>query len=290
MPRREIKRRRRKTSEGGYLTAHRRAVSDLEVQDLLAVLRREWQKIDRIERGNRLLDLAKRGCSTRGLGEALGQSATNILRYMTFPTLPEREREAIRSGSSAKEILALEAQADRRRKMRERVALDDRTGELSDHLADAILAFCKTIKRVPPTPVLENELVSFLSEARNAAWEMEASGVPPLKLPKRLDLRQRFQRTRPPVQEDLLYMAHLANWLAVLLRAEAPERPIWERAIEKAGKRSGELHVRLTISEHFRARRERELKLWELLLEGPPPRKRYPKGARTMAKQGSQPG
>jgi hypothetical protein len=205
---------------------------------------------------------------------------------MTFPTLPQLEREAIRTGSSAKHILALKAKAERRRKMRGRSSFDEKTGELSDRLADTILAFCKTNDEVPPTPVLEEELVPFLSEARNAAWKMEASGEPPIKLTKQLNLRERFLRTMPRVQPELLYMAHLAKWLAVLLRAEAPERPIWERAIEKAGKRSKELRVRLTIQQHFDARLERQ---WELFV-GPPPRKVYPGGAHRLGKQGSQAG
>lgn len=257
-----------------------------EVQRLIAELNDEWETIDRFDRGERLLSLAGLGCSTRGLAEALGQSATNIRRYMTFPALTEREREAIRTGSSAKHILALKSQADRRRKMRERVSLDMRTGELSDCLADTILAFCKTIKGMPPTPVLENELIFFLSEAGNAAREMDAAGTPPMKLPKRLELRQRFRRTRPQLQQDTLFMAYLAKWLAVLLRAEAPERPIWERAIEKAGKRSRELHVRLTIPQQFQVRRQRALDI----SEGPPPRRRYSGEAWRLGKQGSPTG
>jgi hypothetical protein len=286
MPHRRIKRKRRENQKRHNLTAHRRAASDAEVQRLLADLRREWKTIDRLERGNRLLDLAKRGCSIRGLEEALGQSATNLRRYMTFPKLPERERDAIRTGASAKHILALKAQANRRRKMRERIALDDRTGELSDHLAETILAFCKTVGRVPPTPVLENELVSFLSEARNTAWEMERSGVRPLKFTKRMGLRQRIRRTEPQAQEVAFYMAHLANWLAALLRAEAPERPIWERAIEKAGSRSKELRVKLTIRQQLERRRQRLLEI----SQGPPPRPTYSGGAQRMRRQGPQTG
>jgi hypothetical protein len=58
---------------------------------------------------------------------------------MTIAALPETEREAIRNGASAKKILARKAGADRLRNMRERVALDMRTGELSERLADMIL-------------------------------------------------------------------------------------------------------------------------------------------------------
>lgn len=168
--------------------------------------------------------------------------------------------------------------------MRERVSLDQRTGELSDRLADIILEFCKTIKGVPPTPVLESELVTFLSEARNEAWAMEASGAPPMKFPKRMDLRQRFRRTQPRFEPDTLCIAHLAEWLAVVLRAEEPERTIWERAIEKARKRSGELQVRLTLQQHFQVRRQKELEI----LNGPPPRRQYANEAWRLGKQGSQ--
>jgi hypothetical protein len=108
MLRKRAVRTRRKRSDRGNLKVHRRTLADPRVQKLIRSLSRKWQKIDRVERGERLLDLAKLGCSTRGLGEALAQSATNIRRYMAFPALPEREREAIRSGSSAKQILALE--------------------------------------------------------------------------------------------------------------------------------------------------------------------------------------
>lgn len=200
---------------------------------------------------------------------------------MTFPKLPKRERDAIRTGPSAKHMLAVKAHANRRRKMRERVALDERTGESSDRLADTILAFCKSIRGLPPNPVLEHEFVFFLSETRNAAWHLDASGVRPLKIPKRLDLRRRFLKSRPQVQEGVHYMAYQAYWLATLLRAEAPERPIWEGAIDKAEKRSKELRVKLTIRQQLEVR-QRELEL----LPGPPPRPRYPGGSAEAAKTG----
>lgn len=289
MPGQQPKRTFRGKSKGPNLTAHRRALADPEVQRLLAELCDQWDALDRIERGEKLVKLATLGCSTRGLEDALGYSATNIRRHMTFPKLPEQEREAIRTGSSAKIILDRKAEADRRAKSFERVSFDKRTGELSDRLADRILAFCraskpKGLKRVPYAPILEQELVSFLSEVRNAVWQMEASGAPPMKLPKTRNLRQRFQRTRPSADPDLNYMAHLAQWLAVFLRAEAPERPIWECAIDKAGKRSKELRVRLTIAQHLQIRQEREL----LKILGPPPRRHYVNEARRLPRQGSQ--
>lgn len=279
MARRRIKRRKAK---GPHLTAHRRAVARPEVRELLADLCLDWKSIDRIEKGKRLLDLAALGCSTRGLAPVLQTSATNIRRYMTFPTLSEREREAVRAGSSAKRILDRKAQTDRRGKMRERVSLDNQTGKLSDGLADTILAFCKTINGVPSTAVLEDELVFFLGETRNAAWQMEALGSPTVKLRKRLSLVQRFRKTRPQIEEGEMYLVHLSRWLAILLRSEMPERPIWERAIEKAGGRSKELRVRLTIRQHLALRKQKSLEM----TEGPPPRREYSREAWRLGRQG----
>jgi hypothetical protein len=52
------------------------------------------------------------------------------------------------------------------------------------------------------------------------------------------------------------------------------------------GKRSGELRVRVTIQQHMQVRLQREL----ARIEGPPRRKVYPNGARSMPKQGKRTG
>jgi hypothetical protein len=212
-------------------TAHRRAAEDPQVQVLIGALRFDWEKIDRVTRGERLRQLAERGCSTRGLGEALGQSATSVRTHMNIAALPEKDREAVRTGASAKKILGRKAEGDRLRKVRERVALDLRTGELSDRLADVIIAFCQTVDRVPKSRILEGEFDTFLGLLRSA---FNNCVLFPVKLPKRLKLKQRFLRTRPRVEGDPLFMAYRAEWLATLLLSEAPELPIRERAIEKA--------------------------------------------------------
>jgi hypothetical protein len=160
---------------------------------------------------------------------------------MTIAALPEKEREAIRSGASAKNVLARKAQEDRLRKMRERVALDMRTGELSDRLADVIIAFCNTIDGVPESRILEGYFDAFLGSLELA---LEIADLHPLRLSKRLTLKQRFLRTRPRVEGDPLPLAYRAEWLATLLLSEAPEPQIRELAIEKAGKGRQELKVR----------------------------------------------
>jgi hypothetical protein len=264
-------------------TAHQRAAADEKVRDLILSLRREWDKIDRIERGNKLRQLADAGCSKRGLAGALGLSATTIHRHMTVASLPESEREAIKAGSSAKKILARKASVDRTRRIQEQIALDAKTGELSDRVADTIIAFCSKVKGVRELRIYEHELVFFLSEVRNAAWAFEAAGVRPEKFAKRTSLKQRIAKTRPLFRQDVIFMPYMAEWLATLLLAEMPLRPIWERAIEKAGKRSKELRIKRTARQLYEERRQ-----WlQQISATPPPRKVYSGGAaRHMQRQG----
>ena len=238
--------RRPKRAHRKNLTAHKRAIASPQTESALNELRKVWDRIDRIERGERLRQLIERGCSRRGLGEALRQSASTIRRHMTLAALPEQEREEVRAGSSAKRILAKKSRADRLRKRQARVETDSRTGEFSDRIADTILAFCRRVKGTPELPIMEKELVFFLSEARNAMWQLERRGAQPIKLTKRLTLKQCFARTRPPYEDGDLWMGYQAKWLANLLLAEAAEKPIRERAIEKAGERAKELRIRMT--------------------------------------------
>lgn len=257
-------------------TTHRRAMENPKINADVTELRRIWDRIDPIERGERLLHLVEQECSPRGLEEELQKSATNIRRYMTLAALPEPERAAVRAGFSAKKILQKKASDDRRRKMQERVAIDTKTGEFSNRIADTIIEFCRTVDGVPESPITEPYLVSFLSEARNAMWELESRGIRAIKLPKRLSLKQRFKRTRPPNEVDDSWMSvsesgmgHRARWLAFILLGEAPERAIRESAIEKAGRRDKELRIPRIPMESWKHTLDRMA--W--LAQGPPRRK-----------------
>lgn len=197
---------------------------------LIRALRRVWKKIGPIERGERLRELAKRGCSTRGLGKELRQSATSIRRHMMLAGLPEADRNAVKAGASAKNILARKASADRRRRMQQRVATDARTGELSDRIADTTIAFCLTVDGVPETPIVEGDLSTFLNQVREALRDLQKHGAPRLRLSKKLSLKQRVKRTRPQPRGDEFWMEHQARRLATLVWSEAREEPIWDQS------------------------------------------------------------
>ncbi len=265
-----MRRRRRRRSGGKNLTAHRRVIADPKVMALARALRREWKKVGLIERGERLRELANRGCSTRGLGKVLRQSATSIRRHMTLACMSEAERDAVRAGSSAKNILARKARADRLRKAKQRVAADAQTGELSDQIADTVITFCRRVDKVPDFPIVEGDLPTFLDQVRRALFDFLRHGAPRLRVSKKLNPKQRFERTRPQPQADEFWMEYQARWLAALVWSEAKEEPIWDRALEKAVNRGKDLRIKMTPMERYQER----LKL-NSEKSGSPPRRRF---------------
>jgi hypothetical protein len=260
------------------LTAHNRAVADPRIKKLVVALHRRWDLIGPIERGDRLCKLVQQGCSPRGLEEDIGHSATTIRRHMALAALPDKEREAVKAGHSAKKILARKADADRRRKMLRRLAEDQKTGKWSDRLADAILEFCRTKVGFPQPNIRESDFSTFLSEVRNALGRLEAAGVKGIKMSVRLDLRQRFERTCPRNDIDEFAMAQRARWLATFLLAEASERPIRELGIEKAINRQAELRVPMTTMANYQTRLARYIRLDDIA-NNLPTRKKFVRAA-----------
>ncbi len=82
---------RKKKIGSPNLTAHRRAIADAEVTQSLSELRRAWNKIGRVERGERLRELTDAGCSTRGIAENLEIAATTVRRHLEIAALPAAE-------------------------------------------------------------------------------------------------------------------------------------------------------------------------------------------------------
>jgi len=135
---------KKKKATSEHQSLHRRTMADPKVAEMVAVLRRRWVEMGPVDRGDRLRELTALGCSTRGLEKELKQSSTSIRRHMVLAQLPEQDREAIKSGASAKKILERKADANRHRRQAQRVIEDRRTGALSDDLANIVLESCRT--------------------------------------------------------------------------------------------------------------------------------------------------
>jgi hypothetical protein len=259
-------------------THHRQTVITPAVSKEIRRLSKSWNELHRIERGDRLWALVDQGCTARGLAADLGQSPTSILRHMALARLPEADREAVKAGKSAKKIMALKAVEDRRRRMQQRIAEEAQTGVISDKLADEVLEFCKTEPGVRGSDVETATL--FFNEVRNSLTRLEWSGEQAPRVKKSLPLTQRFKVTRPRPEKEEVTTAHLARWLALFLKSEAPERPILDRAIDKAEARRNELKVESTK----RGRRALydAVQRYAQLSASPPPRKHSAKGASSL--------
>jgi hypothetical protein len=131
------------------VTRHRRTVANPSIRNCIEDLRSHWDELDRVSKGERLRDLIGCGCSTRGLADELPISGTSVRRYIESANLPKKAIEAIRSGYSAKKLLNFQEHKVRQSRHQDRIELDATTGELSNGLADTILAFCRTAKGFP---------------------------------------------------------------------------------------------------------------------------------------------
>lgn len=232
---------KKKKATHEHQSLHRRTMADPKVAEVVSVLRGGWPEMGPVERGDRLRELTALGCSTRGLEEELKQSATSIRRHLVLAGLPEQDREAIESGASAKKILARKADADRYRRQAQRVIDDQKTGAMSDDIASVILEACRMKDWPCKAPVSSDFARQFLSETLRSLHRLETNGGKSARISKKLGLKRLLSKTKPPKGEVEFLMTHQADWLASVVRAKAPERPIWELAIQKAQRRFKEL-------------------------------------------------
>jgi hypothetical protein len=245
------RRKRRHTGAGSYDTASRRALANPHVTAAIKKLRTRWKRLDKIERGERLRELATQGCSTRGLGKKLRKAPTSIVRYIELAKLPLKARDAIKAGASAKKILALKALVNRKQRLQKRIDDDQKIGKLSDHSAGMILQFCRTTDGVPPTPLLASDMPLFLGNVRLHLTFLETSGHRSVRIPSRLGTVALFEVLCPEEKTEEFWVDHRARWLAIIIYSKTPERPIWERSLEKAAARAFELNQPKTPEEVY---------------------------------------
>jgi hypothetical protein len=110
------------------------------------------------------------------------------------------------------------------------------------------------------------------------------TGIRAFWLPARLNQRERFKFTRPLEEIGEEWMSHRARWLAILMLAEVAERPIRERALEKAGRRGKELRIQTTPLQLFQEKRR-----WLADLGNVPRRKVYEPAARNPKFRAARP-
>lgn len=229
-----------------HQTAHRRAMQYPNVQTMIDELRLDWTTLSPVGRGDRLRELAGLGCSTRGLGEQLGESGTSVRRHMELAALPSESRDAVNGGASAKKILAKKALVDRQKRRQERVTEDQRTGRFSDRVADIILEFCQGEGKPERTPILAAEFPQFLTLVKSYLPCADNVNRSAAKLGKKFGVCKLFKQTRPTQKADVLWIEYQAEWLADAIIVMAPEGPIRNRALAKAkGRADGVFHLGL---------------------------------------------
>ena len=271
---------RKERKKRSHQSAHRRAMTNPRVRQLVTALRTRWDSLDPLQRGDCLTELTALGCSRRGLETELKQSATSLRRFIALAGLSDQYRQAVAAGASKKSILALKASEDRRALRLQRILEDQKTGALSDQAATIILEFCRGGETPPRTPVLSSDLPGFLNEVERSLSELASSGHGEARIPITNNMERLFRITHPAEVDDPFWMAHQVHWLANVICAIAPEPPIWERALTKALNRSGELDSHKTPSESWQNRLRHSAAVIQ-----PTNRPKYG-GAKSMKRQG----
>jgi hypothetical protein len=257
-------------------------MADPAVRRQVFRLRRDWRNLSHVERGDLLRTLAAAGCSTRGLAEATGSSATTVRRYLEIASLPEEIRHDVENGTSAKTILESRASERRRRSTLERLRVERQTGEFSDALADVLIEFGKGElgSRVRMT---RDEFPMFLAAVAREVRSLDAFGRGRDRISKKLDLKAQLKTVKPKPPKNDNLIEERAEWMARFIRARFPESMIWERALEKSAKREKELVPVRTLADSVRA------KSWGPRLINIPPRPVTRPAREVMKRQGRKP-
>lgn len=157
-------------------------------------LQQQWDSLNRVERGDRLQELAAKGCSTRGLAQELGIPDRTIARHMEIAELPEIHRRSIITGQSTKKVLDKNTLRKRQRRAVGRLSYDRDTGILSDQVADIILTFCAGGEKHPQSAVLVVEFEMFLRGLSSYLENLDLWNAPRIRVSKKFGLAALFKR------------------------------------------------------------------------------------------------
>ena len=248
-----MKARKRRRNSKGNITGHRRAMLEPSAKKQVAELRRAWRTLGHLERGDRLRVLVDAGCSTRGLAQGIGISATTVRRFLEIASLPEQVRQSVANGASAKEVLASRADERRRHRVAERFAIEKESGRFSDELAEVLIAFCKG-ELGGKLWMTRDELPLFLNAVARELQSADSSASRRVRISRRLDLKDQLKVVRPKYPSSDNPIEQRASWMTLFIQSRFPELAIWERALQKASRRDKELDRKDTLPYVTRSR------------------------------------
>lgn len=266
-------------------TIHSEAMADPKIKELVEILRVGWKAMEMPERSERLIALTKLRCSARGLEKELHQSATSIRRYLVRRRAKAPKAETPPPLVAVRTVLEQRAVEDADKRRKKRLEDEARTGSVSDKIATRLLKFCRAEEGVPESQILKADLAGALESAEIELNLFEASHFREILIPKKISIREVFQMSCPQEHEGEFWLIHRGRWIAKIVWAYAPERVIWQRALQKVYKRADELDPPAHPLKNFWKHQLRIKTIGET-----PPRPHYPGGARSMKRQGKPPG
>ena len=124
-----------------HAKAQMHALEDHNTLTKLEKLRHEWPTLSNIERGERLKELRKLGCTGRGMAVVLACDEGTVRRYIDMAELPPEDRKSIEEGANPQALLRHQSDLQERAADESRLAQEKEDGSVSDTLAWNIIWF-----------------------------------------------------------------------------------------------------------------------------------------------------
>jgi hypothetical protein len=228
---------KKKTLHASHRKCHLAAVADPIVREQLTSLRADWDDLNYVQRGDRLIQLLTAGCSERGLAHDLGVDDGTVRRAIEIARLPELDRKAIEAGASPDAFLRAARARTLRKDANARYESELKDGTPSDVLRNKLAWFlmteqpmfcswCGYVER------LIGELQSDLLERARGGTVMHQVEVKEYLDPA-YPLVSAIKMAKPETEDNVSEMGTAVKWLLKLILLLEPLKNVRDAAVEK---------------------------------------------------------
>lgn len=199
-------------------------------------LQTEWNDLNYVQCGDRLIELLSAGCTERGLAKDLSVDDGTVRRYIEIARLTEPQRKAIEAGANPKAFLEEARALILVKQARARLERESKDGTPSDELQDNLVWFVLTdlpeVCCAGYLEVLFREVDDDLREKARRGTDMHH-----IKVRRSLDpaypLGGAIKLARPEPEFDWTEMETAIHWLVKLVLLLESLKQIRDAAIEK---------------------------------------------------------
>jgi hypothetical protein len=234
-----------KIAPGSRRKRHLAALADPAAQERLESLQTEWNDLNYVQRGDRLIDLLSAGCTERGLATDLRVDDGTVRRYIEIARLSEPDRTAIEAGGDAKSLLEVARARHRMETARARFEREMNDGGPSDELRNVLAWFLMTEQ--PGICCWSGNVEQLIRELKADLLE-RGRGDNKVEVLNYLDpaypLGSAIKMAKPNPEDNRSEMGTAAMWLLKLILLLESIKQIRDVAVEKLRDPLFRVHLR----------------------------------------------